>query len=136
MTAYTVAPVADPRRDRAEFGYGRSGHGCGDVDVDRMPRLVHDPPGAGQPVPLTETQQALWIGRSDAVEFGNVGCHGYFEWERDALDLARFQTAWRRLVARHDMLRTVIRPDGTQQVLPDPPAYRIRVRDLRPCTDA
>ncbi|MDH6139924.1 pyochelin synthetase [Kitasatospora sp. GP30] len=92
--------------------------------------LSVDPNGRYHPFPMTETQQALMIGRGDAVEFGNIGCHGYFEWERDDLDAERFATAWRRLVDRHDMLRTVARPDGTQQVLADPGDYRIPVRRL------
>ncbi|WP_173094253.1 non-ribosomal peptide synthetase [Actinomadura verrucosospora] len=84
-----------------------------------------------EPFPLTETQQALWIGRGGAVEYGDVGCHGYFEWERDGLDVDRFRTAWGRLMERHDMLRTVIRPDGTQQILPVPPHDPVTVTDLR-----
>ncbi|GLZ35194.1 hypothetical protein Lesp02_73810 [Lentzea sp. NBRC 105346] len=89
-----------------------------------------------EPFPLTETQQALWIGRGDAVDFGNVGCHGYFEWERDGLDVDRFQAAWRKLVQRHDMLRAIVLPDGTQKVLPVTDGDDIRVTDLRDADDA
>lgn len=81
--------------------------------------------------PMTETQQALMIGRGEAVELGNIGCYGYFEWERADLDPERLTTAWRRLVARHDMLRAISRTDGTQQVIADPPGYAIPVLDLR-----
>ncbi|SNQ52025.1 Non-ribosomal peptide synthetase 3 [Frankia canadensis] len=83
------------------------------------------------PFPMTETQQALMIGRGDAVELGGIGCYGYFEWERAGLDPARLATAWRRVVERHDMLRAVGRPDGTQVVLRELPPYGIPVRDLR-----
>jgi amino acid adenylation domain-containing protein len=86
---------------------------------------------ASVPFPMTETQQALMIGRGDAVELGSIGCYGYFEWERAALDPARLSTAWRRVVERHDMLRAVGRTDGTQLVLPELPAYEIPLRDLR-----
>lgn len=99
--------------------------------ADAAPRLAIRPGEREEPFPLTLMQQALWIGRGDAVELGNVGCHGYFEWEDVGLDLDRFCRAWRRLVARHDMLRAVIRPDGRQHVLRDPPPFEIPVLDLR-----
>ncbi|MBX6385505.1 MAG: non-ribosomal peptide synthetase, partial [Microbispora sp.] len=83
-----------------------------------------------EPFPLTDIQQAYWIGRGDAVEFGGVGCHGYWEWESGDLDVARFRQAWQRVVDRHDALRTVILPDATQRVVPDPPPYEIPVLDL------
>ncbi|MGK5559456.1 hypothetical protein ACSNOI_48495, partial [Actinomadura kijaniata] len=41
--------------------------------------IVPDPGARFEPFPLTESQQALWIGRGGLVELGNVGCHGYFE---------------------------------------------------------
>ncbi|MGW2731421.1 serine hydroxymethyltransferase [Streptomyces sp. NPDC001494] len=96
-----------------------------------LPPLVPDPDAAGEPFPLTPTQQALWVGRADAVELGNVGCYGYFEWERAELDLPRYRRAWERLVEHHPGLRTVVRPDGTQFVLERPGPVPITVDDLR-----
>ncbi|WP_370418414.1 amino acid adenylation domain-containing protein [Streptomyces sp. QH1-20] len=96
-----------------------------------LPTLRPDAAGRYEPFPLTETQQALWIGRGAAVDFGNVGCHGYFEWERDGLDVPRFERAWEEVVRRHDMLRAVVLPDGTQRVLPRPLGRGVRVLDLR-----
>ncbi|WP_149183679.1 non-ribosomal peptide synthetase [Streptomyces sp. TRM49041] len=100
-----------------------------------MTELLQGPAGSAAPFaapfPMTETQQALMIGRGEGVELGSVGCYGYFEWERAALDPERFATAWRRVVARHDMLRAVGRSDGTQHVLAEPPPYDIPVVDLR-----
>ncbi|MEW9532626.1 amino acid adenylation domain-containing protein [Microbispora sp. NPDC049125] len=93
--------------------------------------IVARPEDAHLPFPLTDTQQAYWIGRSDAVEFGNVGCHGYWEWESTGLDVERFRRAWAAVVRRHEMLRAVILPDGTQRVLTDVPEYEIPVLDLR-----
>ncbi|MFD4935606.1 amino acid adenylation domain-containing protein [Streptomyces virginiae] len=80
--------------------------------------------------PMTETQQALMIGRGEAVELGGIGCYGYFEWERADLDPQRFATAWRKVVARHDMLRAIGRTDGTQWVPADPLPFDIPVVDL------
>ncbi|MEV7591043.1 amino acid adenylation domain-containing protein [Streptomyces sp. NPDC089922] len=81
--------------------------------------------------PMTETQQALMIGRGEAVELGGIGCYGYFEWERAGLDPERFATAWRKVVARHDMLRAIGSTDGTQWVPSDPLPFDIPVVDLR-----
>ncbi|MFF4604369.1 amino acid adenylation domain-containing protein [Streptomyces sp. NPDC001339] len=89
-----------------------------------------DPDQRYAPFPMTETQQALMIGRGDAVEFGSIGCYGYFEWERPGLVPERLAAAWRAVVDRHDMLRTVALPDGNQQVLRTPPEYGIPVLDL------
>ncbi|CAM3366138.1 non-ribosomal peptide synthetase [Kibdelosporangium persicum] len=99
--------------------------------VTDLPRVEPDPANRFDPFPLNDSQQALWIGRGDSVELGNIGCHGYFEWESDDLDIDRFTNAWRRLVDRHDALRMAIRANGYQQVLADPPDYRIPVLDLR-----
>ncbi|GGL14141.1 non-ribosomal peptide synthetase [Planomonospora parontospora] len=103
----------------------------GRSDFAGMSAIEPDPENRFQPFPLTECQQALWVGRGDAVDLGNVGCHGYFEWESDHLDVERFTAAWRKLVLRHDALRTVIRPDALQQVLAEPPDYAVEVLDLR-----
>lgn len=120
--APTIAELAervDDGRTEARSGFG----GMAPIEPDPATRF--------DPFPLTESQQALWVGRGDAVELGNVGCHGYFEWESDHLDIDRFTAAWRALVDRHDALRTVIHPDASQQVLEDPPEYDIAVLDLR-----
>ncbi|TWP53789.1 amino acid adenylation domain-containing protein [Lentzea tibetensis] len=101
------------------------------IAPEEFPTVRADESARYEPFPLTETQQALWIGRGSAVDFGNVGCHGYFEWERDGLDVDRFRAAWRKLVRRHDMLRAVVLPDGTQRVLPETDGEDIRVADLR-----
>ncbi|GAA0712748.1 amino acid adenylation domain-containing protein [Dactylosporangium roseum] len=104
---------------------------AGDDTAPQWPEVSHDSTGRHEPFPLTPNQEALWIGRGDAVDLGEVGAHGYFEWEQDRLDPDRFRLAWRKLVARHDMLRVIIRPDATQVVLPEPPDDGLTVEDLR-----
>ncbi|MCH9648635.1 MAG: amino acid adenylation domain-containing protein [Deltaproteobacteria bacterium] len=84
-----------------------------------------------EPFPLTEIQQAYWIGRSAGIELGNVASHRYLEMDSENLDLPRLEVAWQSLVDRHDMLRAVVHDDGQQQVLEEVPAYRIEVEDLR-----
>ncbi|MEO3785211.1 amino acid adenylation domain-containing protein [Actinocorallia sp. B10E7] len=137
-----AAAMATPARLRDWLLAGKITHAVVDGPLDGVhwpagrprPELIvpeAESPGRFEPFPLTDTQQAYWIGRSDAVELGGVGCHGYWEWEGEGLDVPRFEAAWRTVVRRHDALRTVILPDGLQQVLKDPPEYDIPVLDLR-----
>lgn len=89
-----------------------------------------------EPFPLTEIQQAYWIGRSSAYAFGDVSIHAYVEVEGVEVDLRSLERSWRQLVTRHDMLRAVVLPDGRQQVLADVPPYLLRTVDLRGCDRA
>ncbi|MEH2238954.1 amino acid adenylation domain-containing protein [Nostoc sp.] len=84
-----------------------------------------------QPFPLTDIQQAYWIGRNVAFELSNVATHSYREIECFNLDIERFSKAWQRLIERHDMLRAIVQPDGQQRILPQVSAYEIKVLDLR-----
>lgn len=70
-----------------------------------------------QPFPLTDLQVAYLVGRNNAVEYGGVGCHSYIELDLPNIDAKRLQTAWHKLVERHDMLRAIINLDGTQQII-------------------
>ena len=65
------------------------------------------------------------------MELGGVSTHGYYEFEGSGVDLGRLEEALRRLIARHDMLRAVVLPDGRQQVLAQVPAYELNELDLR-----
>jgi amino acid adenylation domain-containing protein/non-ribosomal peptide synthase protein (TIGR01720 family)/FkbM family methyltransferase len=96
-----------------------------------LPTLVPDPAQRHEPFPLTDIQEAYWVGRSDAFELGNVATHSYMEIETVGLDIERFGHACQRLIDRHDMLRAIILPDGRQQVLAQLPAYQITILDLR-----
>ncbi|SFE52769.1 pyochelin synthetase [Actinacidiphila alni] len=82
--------------------------------------------------PLTDTQQAYLVGRGDLYPLGNVSTHAYLELE-GPLDVGRFVHAWRLLVDRHGMLRTVVDPDRQEQrelpEVPDPPVEILDLRD-------
>ncbi|MDW5324853.1 non-ribosomal peptide synthetase [Plantactinospora sp. KLBMP9567] len=107
--------------------------------VDRLPRdrsaapavLVPDPQGWHEPFPLTDVQQAYYVGRGEDLRLGGVSTHAYLELMVADLDLDRFSTALRGVIARHPMLRAVMLPDGTQQVLSEVPPYRLTVYPLR-----
>ena len=95
-----------------------------------LPAIVSFPEHQHSPFPLTDVQEAYWIGRTDAFELGNVSTHLYWEVQSVDLDLDRLNTAWRRLIDRHDMLRAIVLPDGRQQILEEVPPYEIEVLDL------
>ena len=95
-----------------------------------------DPARRYEPFPLTEIQEAYWVGRREGFELGNVASHAYAEYETPALDTGALEHALRTLVDRHEMLRAVVLPDGRQQILRDPGPFRIPVEDLRRLTPA
>ncbi|TFW28927.1 non-ribosomal peptide synthetase [Massilia horti] len=105
-----------------------------DATINALPVVEPDPASRHLPFPLTEVQQAYWLGRNEIFEFGNVTTHSYDEMGTVDIDPARFQRAWNKVVARHDMLRAEILHDGTQRILETVPEYQVAVLDLRNAT--
>ncbi|MBW4511500.1 MAG: amino acid adenylation domain-containing protein [Scytonematopsis contorta HA4267-MV1] len=93
--------------------------------------LVPAPEQRYEPFPLTEIQQAYWLGRNQAFDLGNIASHVYLELDCQNLNLERLNQAWQKLVDHHDMLRAVVLPNGQQQVKQQVPAYQIQVFDKR-----
>ncbi|MFJ6808480.1 amino acid adenylation domain-containing protein [Streptomyces anulatus] len=136
LRARTGAPIA--LRDLIEAPTPRTLGARVTAETRRVPsvdpgpvRVSTAPDDRHAPFPLTEVQQAYYIGRSADVELGNVSTYGYVEMETTALDVARFSRALHRVIERHPMLRAVIDEDGTQRVLPEVPAYEVATHDLR-----
>lgn len=98
--------------------------------LPELPQIVPSPKDRLKRFPFTDIQYAYWIGRSNAYELGQVSSHIFFEIDSQITDIPRLNAAWRRVVARHDMLRAVCTEDG-QQVLADTPDYSLSVQDLR-----
>ena len=100
-----------------------------------LPALVPAPELRYEPFPLTDLQQAYWIGQTGAYELGEISPHSYQEIEFPALDLERLAGAWQQLVARHDALRLEILSDGRQRIREPRPELLARLRpevfDLR-----
>jgi amino acid adenylation domain-containing protein len=101
-----------------------------------LPLIIADPQNRYKPFPLTEVQQAYWLGRNEAFELGNVSTHSYDEMEIKNFDLARFQRAWNKVIQRHDMLRAIINDDGTQQVIENVPEYQVVFEDLKTASES
>ena len=83
------------------------------------------------PFPLTAIQQAYLIGRRRALfDLGGVSTHFYIEVEGRDVDMLRLQGALRRVIARHDALRTTFSDDGTQRTIEHVDDYEIQFHDL------
>ena len=93
--------------------------------------IVPAPDERFEPFSMTDLQQAYWIGQSDAIELGDMPARGYSEVIWTDLDVARLETAWNRLIERHDMLRVVVLEDGRLRVLEEVETYEIPEIDFR-----
>ena len=101
-----------------------------DLDVS-LPQIVPATDQCNIPFPLTDVQQAYWLGRSNAYELGNVATHTYFEIENDNMNIDSLCLAWQKVIERHEMLRAIILPDGQQMNLDKVPPYQFKITDLR-----
>ena len=122
FTAPTVAGLA--------ARISRLRRGAGEESVPELPVLVADREHRHDPFPLTDIQQAYWIGRGEGFVLSNVATHTYMETDTQGLDLARLVRSWRELIARHEMLRAVVLPGGEQRVLAEVPPYEVPLLDL------
>jgi pyochelin synthetase len=83
-----------------------------------------------EPFPLSNMQQAYWLGQSNLFELGNIAAHLYAEFELENLDCDRLNQVCQSMIERHEMLRVVILSDGQQQILPIIPPFSVEVVDL------
>ncbi|GIQ70292.1 amino acid adenylation domain-containing protein [Xylanibacillus composti] len=102
----------------------------------RAATVTPDPASRFEPFPLTDVQSAYLLGRRDLFGYGGVACHIYLELHYPELDPERTETAWNRLVQRHDMLRATIDPNGQQRVMESVPKLKVAYTDLRELREA
>ena len=82
--------------------------------------------------PLTEMQQAQYMGRIAGIRGGNTAAHVYFETEQTGLDAERINASWQEMIDTHEMLRAVILKSGEQKILKKEECrYKIKINDLR-----
>ncbi|KUI98279.1 non-ribosomal peptide synthetase [Vibrio sp. MEBiC08052] len=79
--------------------------------------------------PLTDMQQAYFVGRQNVFSLGGVSLHWYVEIECSSLDVSRFNQACNSVIRRHEALRTVIVEDDQQCVLEHVPTWEIPIVD-------
>lgn len=84
---------------------------------------------------MTRVQHAYWVGRDGGYALGETACHFFLEYDCPELDLARYEDAWNRVIARHPMLRAIATRQGRLAVLDHVPRYRIRTVDLTEATE-
>lgn len=102
-----------------------------DANDTALPVVVPKPELRYQPFPLTDMQHAFWVGRSNVLDLGSVSNHGYYEIEGHDLNVERLNWGLQKLIARHDMLRSIVLSDGQQQILEQVPTYEMEVLNLR-----
>lgn len=92
---------------------------------EELPQIVPDPERENDAFHLTEVQQAYWIGRKGLYDLGQVSTHCYFELDCEDINLSQLQAAWNEMILYHGMMRAVIHPDGSQQIVKEVPVYHI-----------
>ncbi len=83
-----------------------------------------------EPFPLTDVQQAYWVGHQPIFPLSGVSAHYYFELDVTGHTLSGLNAAWNRLIIRHEMLRAVIDSHGQQRILPHVPTLAFPSVDL------
>lgn len=105
--------------------------GVAEERVSNVVRLVApEPKNKYLPFPLTDIQQAYWLGRDSFFTGGNISTHAYMEMEVTGLEPGRYQAALNQLIQRHDMLRAIFLSDGSQQFLDKVPTYEVCLEDF------
>lgn len=97
---------------------------------DAAPAIVNDF-DVRAPFPMAPMQHAYWLGRATGQRLGGVAAHFYNEFDGTGVEPARLETAVRRLLERHAMLRARVVDDSYIQVLDTTPWQALTVHDLR-----
>lgn len=100
-----------------------------------LPQATPIPEERYSSFPLTDIQEAYWLGRGERFEL-HTPTHSYEELACQGLSPVRLERAWQQLIKRHDMLRAIILPNGQQQILAEVPAYTIISYDFTQADEA
>ncbi|SFU28895.1 amino acid adenylation domain-containing protein/thioester reductase domain-containing protein [Clostridium sp. DSM 8431] len=80
---------------------------------------------------LSDIQESFLVGKRFGKDKDNVGCHMYFEFTENNLNIDRLNNAWNILTKYHKMLNVVVLPDRTQQVKTEMSDYKFKIYDVR-----
>lgn len=114
-------------------GAGERADGGNEPAAVVVPRIEPRPAERHEPFPGTDVQQAYLLGRNPDLPLGGVGTWQYAEFDAPdggRFDAAAIETAWRRLVARHEMLRTSVGDDGMLTIHPELPPWELPIRHV------
>lgn len=98
--------------------------------MDLYPLPIEDSLNQYEPFPLSDIQEAYFVGKKIGGEENKNGCHIYYEFEVENLDVVRLQNAWNVLVSHHNMLRDMIMPKGKQKIQQNFEEYKFQVYDM------
>ena len=126
-----LSRLSPEQRARLALKLSMSGRQARPEKTVALPSTQQDLPNRFEQFPLSDIQQAYLIGREEGVELGNVACHNYFEVDLTDWDRVGFEAALNKLIRRHEMLRCIVLPEGTQQILNEVPQYTVKCADLR-----
>lgn len=90
--------------------------------------------GALNAFPLTSTQMAYMMGRSENQSFGGVATHAYYEITTH-IDAKSVENAFNKIIKNQQMLRTAICDNGMQYILDETPYYEVKVDDYTDLSD-
>jgi amino acid adenylation domain-containing protein len=102
---------------------------------DGIKAITEDLANRHEPFPLTDIQQAYWVGRTSALDLGDVATHIYLEVDIKDGDPSAFESSWNQLIKHHDMLRAIFTDTGEQQIIETVPEYIFDVIDLTKMDD-
>lgn len=83
---------------------------------------------------LTDVQYAYWAGRQNDQELGGIGCHAYFEFDGNGVDVERLRKAWITLQKAQPMLRAKFMEHGRQTIKTASEFIDMKVHDFSELT--
>lgn len=99
------------------------------ADELALPVCVPDPEHRYEPFALSDMQYGFYMGDDPYMEF-HVRPHYYIEKNPVALDVGRYQAAWKKALRRHQAEIVVVRADGQLEQVKDPAPLLCNVVDL------
>lgn len=77
--------------------------------------LVPEPSKWSEEFPLTDIQEAYWLGRQNMYSMGGIATKYYIEFEENDLNIKKANESWQKLIQHHSMMRTIFSSDGKHQ---------------------